>query len=70
MILFYQENTGLLEQAVQEEKTLSIYNLIVDGGLGGQIIIAILLVLLALALYIYFERFFLLNQHQKSIRIL
>jgi biopolymer transport protein ExbB len=65
MVSFYQENTGLLEQAVQEEKTLSIYNLIVDGGLGGQIIIAILLVLLALALYIYFERFFAIKSASK-----
>ena len=29
-----------------------------EGGTGGQIIIAILFVLLAVALYIYFERFF------------
>ncbi|MFT7442566.1 MAG: biopolymer transport protein ExbB, partial [Maribacter sp.] len=65
MVSFYQENTGLLEQAVQEEKTLSIYNLIVDGGLGGQIIIAILFVLLALALYIYFERFFAIKSASK-----
>ena len=33
-----QEN---LEEVLSEEKTLSIYNLIMDGGLGGQIIIAI-----------------------------
>ncbi|RPD98493.1 MotA/TolQ/ExbB proton channel family protein [Aureibaculum marinum] len=49
-----QEN---LENLIPEEKTLSIYKLIMDGGLGGQIIIAILVVLLAVALYIYFERF-------------
>tara|TARA_R110001592_G_scaffold73478_2_gene224167 strand:- start:611 stop:1300 length:690 start_codon:yes stop_codon:yes gene_type:complete len=65
MVSFYQENTGLLEQAVQEEKTLSIYNLIVDGGLGGQIIIGILVVLLAVALYIYFERFFAIRSASK-----
>jgi biopolymer transport protein ExbB len=65
MISFYQENTGLLEEAVQEEKTLSIYNLIVDGGLGGQIIIGILVVLLAVALYIYFERFFAIRSASK-----
>ena len=46
-----------LEEVISEEKTLSIYNLIMDGGLGGQIIIAILIVLLAVALYIYFERY-------------
>jgi biopolymer transport protein ExbB len=65
MISFYQENTELLEEVVSEEKTLSIYNLIVDGGLGGQIIIAILVVLLAVALYIYFERFFAIKAASK-----
>lgn len=49
-----QEN---LEELIPEEKTLSIYDLIMEGGLGGQIIIAILVVLLAVALYIYFERY-------------
>jgi len=58
MLSFFQENTELLAETVQEEKTLSIYNLIMDGGLGGQIIIGILFVLLAVGLYIYFERFF------------
>jgi len=46
-----------LEEVISEEKTLSIYNLIMDGGLGGKVIIAILVVLLAVALYIYFERY-------------
>lgn len=57
MVSFFQENSALLEEAT-EEKTLSIYQLIVDGGLGGQIIIGLLFVLLAIALYIYFERIF------------
>ncbi len=56
-MLLFQENQELLDE-VSQEKTLSIYNLIMDGGVGGQIIIAILFVLLAVALYIYFERFF------------
>lgn len=38
------------------EKTLSIVELIKSGGLAGQLIIALLLVLLIVALYIYFER--------------
>ncbi len=46
-----------LEEIVSEEKTLSIFNFIMDGGLGGQIIIALLFVLLLIGLYIYFERF-------------
>ena len=57
MLSFIQENPEILEET-SEEKTLSIYKLIMDGGLGGQIIIAILFVLLAVSLYIYFERFF------------
>ena len=58
MLSFFQENKAFLEETVSEEKTLSIYKLIMDGGLGGQIIIAILFTLLAVGLYIYFERFF------------
>ena len=57
MILFFQENNPLLEEAVSQEKTLSIYRFIMDGGLGGQLIIGILFVLLGVTLYIYFERF-------------
>ena len=58
MLLFIQENKASLAEIVSEEKTLSIYKLIMDGGVGGQIIIAILFTLLAVGLYIYFERFF------------
>jgi biopolymer transport protein ExbB len=47
-----------LEAMEPEQKSLSIYQLILDGGVGGQIIIALLFVLLVLAIYIYFERFF------------
>src|SRR6056300_292335 len=65
MILFFQENKELIEESLSEEKTLSIYRLIMDGGLGGQIIIAILFVLLAVALYIYFERFFAIKAASK-----
>lgn len=53
-----QNTSEVLTGVVPVEKNLSIYSLIMDGGLGGQIIIAILLVLMTLALYIYFERFF------------
>ena len=65
MISFFQDNKELLEEVVSEEKTLSIYKLIMDGGLGGQIIIALLFVLLAVALYIYFERFFAIKSASK-----
>lgn len=66
MISFFQESENLIEQVNSEEKTLSIYNLIMDGGLGGQIIIALLFVLLAVALYIYFERFFAIKSASKE----
>jgi biopolymer transport protein ExbB len=62
---FFQENTALLEEVSSEEKILSIYNLIMDGGLGGQLIIALLFVLLTVALYIYFERFFAIKAASK-----
>jgi biopolymer transport protein ExbB len=65
MLSFFQENTDLLTEIVAEEKTLSIYTLILDGGLGGQIIIAILFVLLTVGLYIYFERFFAIKSASK-----
>jgi len=65
MISFFQENKDVLEEIMSEEKTLSIYNLIIDGGLGGQIIIALLFVLLTVALYIYFERFFAIQSASK-----
>lgn len=65
MISLFQENTDLLVETVSEEKTLSIYQLIMDGGTGGQIIIALLFVLLATALFIYFERFFAIKSASK-----
>ncbi len=54
-----------LLQEVSTKKTLSIIQLIKDGGVGGQIIIGILFVLLAVALYIYFERFFAIKAASK-----
>ena len=64
MLSYLQENYEILD-VVSEEKTLSIYKLIVDGGLGCQIIISILFVLLAVSLYIYFERFFAIKAASK-----
>ncbi len=51
-----QVATDVVEEVVSEEKTLSISELILNAGIGGQIIIVILIVLLAMALFIYFER--------------
>ena len=64
MLSSLQESPEIVA-AVSEEKTLSVYKLIVDGGLGGQIIIAILFILLAVSLYIYFERFFAIKAASK-----
>ncbi len=66
MLAILQETKNIVEETVSEEKTLSIYKLIMDGGVGGQIIIAILLLLLAVALYIYFERFFAIKAASKA----
>ena len=46
-----------LEPIIQE-KTLSILELITDGGMAGQIIIGVLFILLFVAVYLYFERLF------------
>jgi biopolymer transport protein ExbB len=54
MITFYFQNPAPL----QTEKTLSLLELIKNGGLGGQLIIGILFVLLLIVTYIYFERLF------------
>ena len=43
---------------LQTEKTLSLIELIKNGGIGGQIIIGILCALLLMVVYIYFERLF------------
>lgn len=47
------------------EKTLSIIELIKSGGTAGQLIIALLFVLLVVALYIYFERLFTIKSASK-----
>jgi biopolymer transport protein ExbB len=64
MLLFIQENTEVMD-TLSEEKTLSIYKLIMESGTGGLIIISILFFLLAVALYIYFERFFAIKSAAK-----
>ena len=59
-MLFLQANavtTGQPSSDVQEE-SLSIMDLIFNGGLANTIIIGILFLMLATALYIYFERTF------------
>ena len=58
-------NSDAIAEAVSEEKTLSIYNLIMHSGTGGIIIIALLFVLLLVALYIYFERYLAIKRASK-----
>ncbi|KJD31552.1 biopolymer transporter ExbB [Tamlana nanhaiensis] len=53
-----QDGAEALTDGESVEKTLSIIELISSGGVGGQIIIAILFLLLVAAIYIYFERIF------------
>lgn len=45
-----------LEEIASEEKTLSVMDLIFNGGTGSIVIISVLFVMLAVAMYIYFER--------------
>ena len=55
----------LQESPLQEEKTLSLVELIQDGGLGGQFIIGLLFILLIIVIYIYFERLFTIRSASK-----
>ncbi|MCH9660722.1 MAG: MotA/TolQ/ExbB proton channel family protein [Bacteroidetes bacterium] len=65
---FFQDGT---EEALDNlepevtEKTLSIMELLMNGGVAGQIIIAVLFVLLFVAVYIYFERLFAVKSASK-----
>ncbi len=53
-----QDGADVLTDGESVEKTLSIIELISSGGVAGQVIIAILFVMLVFAIYIYFERLF------------
>ncbi|MDP5044222.1 MULTISPECIES: MotA/TolQ/ExbB proton channel family protein [unclassified Leeuwenhoekiella] len=62
LTLLLQEGADTLPSLAAEEepveKTLSLFDLLMSGGLPGQIIIVVLFVLLFVAIYIYFERLF------------
>ena len=60
-----QDETAIQLDAEAVEKTLSIIELIKSGGVAGQLIIALLTVLLVIALYIYFERLFTIKAASK-----
>ena len=66
MLLFQDLVEGAqIGSEVAEEKTLSVIDLIVNGGVGSIVIIAILFVMLFIALYIYFERIFAIKAASK-----
>lgn len=50
---------------LSEEKTLSVVDLIINGGAASTIIVTVLFVLLFVALYIYFERTFAISAASK-----
>lgn len=52
-------------EELRVKKTLSLIELIENGGLGGQLIIGVLFLLLIVALYIYFERWFAIRSSSK-----
>lgn len=50
---------------LSEEKTLSVIDLIFNGGTGSVLIISVLFIMLFIALYIYFERIFAIKAASK-----
>lgn len=65
MSLLQDAVTDAAETATSEEKTLSVVDLILNGGAASTVIVIILFVLLFVALYIYFERTFAINAASK-----
>lgn len=53
------------EVPIQTEKTISLIELVMEGGLGGQLIISLLFILLVVVIYIYFERLFAIKSASK-----
>lgn len=56
MILQDLVDESQIGEIASEEKTLSVIDLIFSGGAGSIVIISVLFAMLAMALYIYFER--------------
>mgnify|MGYP001472759184 CR=1 FL=1 len=59
MFLIFQETP------LQTKKSISLIELIISGGLGAQIIIGVLFILLLVVVYIYFERLFAIKSASK-----
>ena len=69
--IFFQDGVEEVLEGLEPEtteKTLSIMELLMNGGTGGQIIIGVLFVLLFVAVYIYFERLFAIKSASKLDR--
>ncbi len=62
MLLFQDSAT---EEMLSEEKTLSVMDLVFNGGTGSVVIITVLFLMLGVALYIYFERLLAVNAASK-----
>ena len=62
-MLLFQDSPA--EEVLSEEKTLSVIDLIFNGGIGSVLIISVLFVMLFIALYIYFERIFAIKAASK-----
>lgn len=60
-----QEAADALATDEPVEKTLSIIDLLLTGGVSGMVIIGVLFVLLFVAIYIYFERLFAIKAASK-----
>lgn len=64
---FIQEGAEVAQdlEPIAQEKSLSIMDLLMTGGVAGQIIIGVLFILLFVAVYIYFERLFAIKAASK-----
>jgi len=65
MLLFQDLAQETSDELLSEEKTLSVIDLIFNGGTGSVIIITVLFIMLGVALYIYFERLLAVNAASK-----
>ncbi|MFX0557563.1 MotA/TolQ/ExbB proton channel family protein [Maribacter sp. CXY002] len=66
MLLFQDlSQDPVTDELLSEEKTLSVMDLVFNGGTGSVIIISVLFLMLGVALYIYFERLLAVNAASK-----
>ena len=65
MLLFQDLAQDSAGEVLSEEKTLSVMDLVFNGGTGSVVIITVLFLMLGVALYIYFERLLAVNAASK-----